>query len=541
MQKRFMSWMTDPTVWTAWRQQLQTATTTPWLWRELTDRGAELFPRFAEAYRQLRSLPRRMRRHLQRQWACSLAGIALALVLTPNASWAANFTAGTAAELIAAINSANATPDADTITLTNNITLTAVDNTDASGGNPNGLPVVSTTITIEGNNHTIARDSNAPSFRLLRVNSPGVLELRETTLSGGQAGDTGGGLFTFFGTAILDKSTVSGNSGSGIFNALGYVTLTNSTVAGNTGTITGGILNERGSVTLTNSTVSGNAGGGINNAFGYVTLTNSTVSGNTGQFTGGIYIDGGYLTLTNSLISGNSSVFFNGKEVRISSFGGSISTDLAPNVLGHSGLSTGQALYGFTPSATDITATSDGTTPTALSAILDPTLANNSGPTLTHALVTGSPAIDAGDNALCLETDQRGALRPFGTTCDIGSVESYPFVFTGFFHPVDNLPTVNEIKAGKALQVKFSLGGNFGLTQILGDGSPSSQQIACASGAPIDAIEEETTSNSGLTYDATTNQYKYTWKTQKAWAGTCRQLKVTLADGSMHTALFTFK
>ena len=117
------------------------------------------------------------------------------------------------------------------------------------------------------------------------------------------------------------------------------------------------------------------------------------------------------------------------------------------------------------------------------------------------------------------------------------TVVQYPF--TGFFPPVDNPPTINTVKAGQSIPVKFSLGGNYGLG-ILAAGSPSSQPIACASGMPDD-IEEVTTSNSGLTYDATTNQYKYVWKTQKSWAGTCRQFLLTLTDGSTHTANFQFK
>ena len=50
-------------------------------------------------------------------------------------------------------------------------------------------------------------------------------------------------------------------------------------------------------------------------------------------------------------------------------------------------------------------------------------LAENGGPTLTHALLAGSPAINAGDDSACPATDQRGVARPQGPHCDIGSVE----------------------------------------------------------------------------------------------------------------------
>jgi predicted extracellular nuclease len=113
--------------------------------------------------------------------------------------------------------------------------------------------------------------------------------------------------------------------------------------------------------------------------------------------------------------------------------------------------------------------------------------------------------------------------------------------FTGFFQPVDNLPTINAATAGSAIPVKFSLSGNKGLN-ILAAGYPVSQQIACTDGAPIDTIEETVTAGgSSLSYDATTGHYIYVWKTNKAWAGTCRILVVRLNDGTEHTAVFRFK
>jgi hypothetical protein len=74
-----------------------------------------LGPRFASYYRQLRALPRRLRRLLQRRLRVSLTGAALLLAVHPAASLAATFEVKTASELIAAINTANATSEADTI------------------------------------------------------------------------------------------------------------------------------------------------------------------------------------------------------------------------------------------------------------------------------------------------------------------------------------------------------------------------------------------------------------------------------------------
>jgi hypothetical protein len=112
------------------------------------------------------------------------------------------------------------------------------------------------------------------------------------------------------------------------------------------------------------------------------------------------------------------------------------------------------------------------------------------------------------------------------------------FAFGGFFSPVKNPPTVNVVQAGKHVPVRFSLGGNYGLG-IFASGYPQSQQISCNAQAPTNSIST-VTSSSGLTYDAKSNRYTYTWKTDKGWATTCRQLVLKLADTTVHTALFRF-
>ncbi|HEU4507916.1 MAG TPA: immunoglobulin-like domain-containing protein [Pyrinomonadaceae bacterium] len=123
----------------------------------------------------------------------------------------------------------------------------------------------------------------------------------------------------------------------------------------------------------------------------------------------------------------------------------------------------------------------------------------------------------------------------------VRTVEVLPYNFTGFFSPIDNPPVLNEMKAGQAAPVKFSLGGNQGLN-IFAAGSPSSVQINCSSSAPIANVEEtETAGGSSLTYDPTTDRYKYVWKTESSWKNTCRQLTVTLRDGTVHVAYFKFK
>ncbi|MEK6301477.1 MAG: ExeM/NucH family extracellular endonuclease [Acidobacteriota bacterium] len=115
------------------------------------------------------------------------------------------------------------------------------------------------------------------------------------------------------------------------------------------------------------------------------------------------------------------------------------------------------------------------------------------------------------------------------------------FNFTGFFQPVENFPTINPVKAGASVAVKFSLGGNKGLS-IFAIGYPKSQQIACDSTAEVPGIEGTIAAGStGLSFDPTTNVYTYVWKTDKAWANTCRQLVVKLIDGTTYRANFKFK
>ncbi len=119
-------------------------------------------------------------------------------------------------------------------------------------------------------------------------------------------------------------------------------------------------------------------------------------------------------------------------------------------------------------------------------------------------------------------------------------VQTQPFSFNGFFPPVDNQPTLNVAKAGSAIPVKFSLGGNKGLN-IFAQGYPVSTAANCGAAAES-AVEETFTANSsGLTYDASADQYIYVWKTDKAWANTCRTLVVKLTDGIVHSASFQFK
>ncbi len=373
----------------------------------------------------------------------------------------------------------------------------------------------------------------------------------------------GGGIFNQ-GTLMLNNSTVSGNTagdrGGGIYNhnfGLGPLIITNSTVSNNVSgnSCGGGIgIDSPGDVTLTNSTVSGNTsatcGGGIYTTSSSVTLTDSTISGNTSANPGGgVFVDGfGELTLNNSTVSGNTSGLFGGG---IQNFGTATlkNTIVANNSGGDCGAG------GITSAGHNLD--SDGTCGLGApgdipngNANLDSLALNAPGTTATHALLPGSDAIDAVPLANCTDLsgnpvtiDQRGVARPQGAACDIGAfeLEAPTYDFAGFFSPVDNPPVFNSAKAGSAVPVKFSLGGDQGLG-IFATGYPRSQGIGCDTSARSDTIEETVTAgSSSLSYDPIADQYVYVWKSAKAWAGTCRQLIVRLNDLTEHVANFRFK
>jgi hypothetical protein len=115
------------------------------------------------------------------------------------------------------------------------------------------------------------------------------------------------------------------------------------------------------------------------------------------------------------------------------------------------------------------------------------------------------------------------------------------FPFSGFAAPVDGPPVVNALKAGAAVPVKFSLGGDRGLA-IFADGYPRSHAVECGSAQVIDPVEETVTAGgSSLHYDPSTDRYVYVWKSSKDWAGACRELQVKFVDGETYTALFSLR
>jgi hypothetical protein len=121
------------------------------------------------------------------------------------------------------------------------------------------------------------------------------------------------------------------------------------------------------------------------------------------------------------------------------------------------------------------------------------------------------------------------------------TVTARTFAFTGFFSPVDNAPVFNRVKAGSAVPVKFSLGGDYGLS-IFAAGFPRVDRVACGTGVIVDDVEETVAAgSSGLEYDPISQRYKFVWKTDKAMAGTCWQLTLQFTDGTSAFALFEMR
>jgi hypothetical protein len=124
------------------------------------------------------------------------------------------------------------------------------------------------------------------------------------------------------------------------------------------------------------------------------------------------------------------------------------------------------------------------------------------------------------------------------TSAAAGCTYRVVYAFQGFLAPVDNHGVHNQVKAGSAVPMKFSLRGDQGLGVL--SGAPVTTRTACPSGMSVDALEETATSRSGLGFDPASGVYTYVWKTPSTFSGTCQRLTVTLTDGTSHSALFSF-
>ena len=132
-------------------------------------------------------------------------------------------------------------------------------------------------------------------------------------------------------------------------------------------------------------------------------------------------------------------------------------------------------------------------------------------------------------------TDNAGNVAPTVT-------ETYvvPFTFIGFQPPVDNAPTPNTGQAGRTYPIKFQLKDQQGaFITVLPAVISTTYKTATACGGVGDALEVQATGNSSLTFDAATNTFQYNWKTPSQKG--CYEFRLTLADGTVKTAIFSLK
>lgn len=242
-------------------------------------------------------------------------------------------------------------------------------------------------------------------------------------------GYSGGGIKCANDECRIIDSTIEGNTaggdGGGISHEADYFVLMNSAVINNTA-VSGGGIYAYDDINIVNSTISGNSAngaGGISLSSGGSwpdnhTILNSTITGNSALWGGGGVRTGGIVELLNSIVAGNSP--------------DDCDDELGPDSGGYNLFGRNGGCYDYW-STTDIVIVEQSD---VMTDVLDP-LQDNGGPTPTHALLPGSPAVDAADPAGCVDengdplvVDQRGEPRPVdgdgnGTAiCDIGSYEA---------------------------------------------------------------------------------------------------------------------
>jgi CSLREA domain-containing protein len=304
------------------------------------------------------------------------------------------------------------------------------------------LPDINNNVTISGpgpNLLTITRSSNAAAvtdFSLVVVETGQTVTLSGLTLSGGQSRNGGG--VNNVGTLTIDNCAITGNNahaGGGISNST-TLTIYNSTISNNVTDDFGGGINSNGPLTVINSTISGNRtdlhGGGIKTGGSTLTVVNSTITNNRADFNddnvgggGGISTFQSVTTLRNTIVAGN----FRRQAAPVrDDVDGFVNASSSHNLIGD-----GTGMDGLSGGSNG---NSVGNSTSPIDPRLGP-LADNGGPTETHALLSGSPALDAGDNSLALDagnnplaTDQRGAGFPrvVNSAVDIGAFESQTLV-----------------------------------------------------------------------------------------------------------------
>jgi fibronectin-binding autotransporter adhesin len=339
-----------------------------------------------------------------------------------------------------------------------------------------GEILVSDSATIQGPDAALTTVNGNAMSRVFDAAGPGTItvSISGLTITNGKVAGAGGGVYnaaenlTLIGCAVFNNVTTAGYSGGGIGddnggaitlvnctvtgNHAGYngggvdgngnvmITIQNSTLANNSASFYGGAVSLIGTVSIENSTLSNNTAayaGALNSYSGGVVIRNCTISDNSATNYGGAISPGGTLLVQNSTITGNSAATKGGGIYE----GTAYTVNLESTIIQGNTAANGSDIYTPGTASTKTTAIGsiDGiTTFTNLGGDLigqdiklGP-LANNGGPTLTHALLPGSPCIDAGSNPVPEISDQRGAGFPrvMDGVADMGAFEAGGFVVT---------------------------------------------------------------------------------------------------------------
>ncbi|MFC1922577.1 carbohydrate binding domain-containing protein [Chloroflexota bacterium] len=308
-------------------------------------------------------------------------------------------------------------------------------------------------ITIEGSGAPGLTVSGGGVDRVLIIDPGANASISYLTIADGYGWQLAGGVLNN-GSLTLDHVMVTNNTmatdagdfwqgGGGIYNGDGAMfNLIDSSVVGNTADWSGGGVYSFFNTTSTieRSTISGNVsndvGGGIR-SLGTAEIINSTISGNTatGWYGGALFVTDGVVNLTNVTVAENVSPAWANADMFVGTFTDTSATlSMMNSIVASAGANCFFAPWGsgiVTLTAdhnnvlTDASCFASASDLVVADAGLD-LLADNGGPTLTHALQAGSPAIDAADGAVCPASDQRGVFRPQGAACDTGAYELVP-------------------------------------------------------------------------------------------------------------------
>ncbi|MCU1396412.1 MAG: hypothetical protein JWM34_4840 [Ilumatobacteraceae bacterium] len=347
------------------------------------------------------------------------------------------------------------------------------------------LPTIVHSLTIDGSvaGTPIIRPSasvsasTVPDFRVFTIDTratPGsTVDLANLQVYGGRTTQSGGGVLASTGQLDLDHVVLANNSanvaGGALYANDAQVVVSDSTISGNTNALPGvtppsnalasGIAVNTGSLSVVTSTFTDNStptGGAAVFTQVPTTIANSTFADNTGTST--IYAQAAAISvsITNSTITANTSSGVLGAAVFANGPIALYNTLVARQVVGRD-CSSGV-------SADGANLDDDGTCG-ASATTSDPrlgVLANNGGPTRTFALLSSSPAIDAGEAAYCPATDQTGASRPQGPSCDIGAFEFIKLPTT-----VTVTPPPSTLFDGLSRTATAAVTGSGGLNQAL--------------------------------------------------------------------------